>query len=57
MILRLLLLVQAHLSAVPGADWPAFAKEFVESLGLEHNPYTTQVCAAGPHMLAICGGW
>ena len=34
---------QAHISAVPAADWPKFAKEFVESLGLVHNPYTTQV--------------
>jgi adenylosuccinate lyase len=34
---------QAHLSAVPGADWSSFAKGFVESLGLQHNPYTTQI--------------
>jgi adenylosuccinate lyase len=34
---------QAHVSAVPGADWPEFAKGFVDSLGLEHNPYTTQI--------------
>merc|ERR1719198_2432357 len=34
---------QAHLSAAPAADWPAFAKGFVESLGLVHNPYTTQI--------------
>lgn len=33
----------AHLSAYPNIDWHAFAKQFVESLGLEHNPYTTQI--------------
>ena len=33
----------AHLSAYPDFDWPAFAQSFVESLGLEWNPYTTQI--------------
>ncbi len=33
----------AHLSAYPEIDWPAFAKEFVESLGLTWNPYTIQI--------------
>jgi len=33
----------AHLSAYPEIDWPAFARDFVESLGLEWNPYTTQI--------------
>jgi len=33
----------AHLSAYPGIDWPRFAQEFVESLGLEWNPYTIQI--------------
>lgn len=33
----------AHLSAYPNIDWHAFAKQFVESLGLQHNPYTTQI--------------
>ena len=33
----------AHLSAYPDLDWPAFAREFVTSLGLEWNPYTTQI--------------
>ena len=33
----------AHLSAYPEIDWPAFAKDFIESLGLEMNPYTTQI--------------
>ncbi|MGH8537063.1 MAG: adenylosuccinate lyase [Gammaproteobacteria bacterium] len=33
----------AHLAAYPGVDWPAIARAFVESLGLEHNPYTTQI--------------
>ena len=29
--------------AAPQVDWPAFAREFVESLGLEFNPCTTQI--------------
>ncbi len=33
----------AHLVAYPDVDWPAFARGFVESLGLEWNPYTTQI--------------
>ncbi|MEP7192342.1 MAG: adenylosuccinate lyase [Actinomycetota bacterium] len=33
----------AHLAAVPGADWPAISKTFVESLGLTWNPLTTQI--------------
>ena len=33
----------AHLSAYPDLDWPAFGQNFVESLGLEWNPYTTQI--------------
>jgi adenylosuccinate lyase len=33
----------AHLSAYPEIDWPSFARHFVESLGLEWNPYTTQI--------------
>lgn len=33
----------AHLSAYPDIDWHGFAKEFVETLGLSHNPYTTQI--------------
>ena len=33
----------AHLSAYPGVDWPALSKDFVESLGLSWNPYTTQI--------------
>jgi adenylosuccinate lyase len=33
----------AHLTAYPDKDWPAFAKEFVESLGLQWNAYTTQI--------------
>ena len=33
----------AHLSAYPNVDWEANAKEFVESLGLSWNPYTTQI--------------
>ena len=33
----------AHLAAVPGADWPALSRQFVESLGLQWNPLTTQI--------------
>ncbi len=33
----------AHLSAYPDVDWQANAKEFVQSLGLTWNPYTTQI--------------
>ncbi|MES2674429.1 MAG: adenylosuccinate lyase [Pseudomonadota bacterium] len=33
----------AHLSAYPEVDWQANAKTFVESLGLQWNPYTTQI--------------
>src|SRR6476646_1153574 len=33
----------AHLAAVPDADWPSLSREFVESLGLQWNPLTTQI--------------
>lgn len=34
----------AHLSAYPGFDWPAFSKDVIESrLGLTVNPYTIQI--------------
>jgi len=33
----------AHVVAYPEADWPALSREFIESLGLEWNPYTTQI--------------
>jgi len=33
----------AHLSAYPGSDWPSIARQFVESLGVGWNPYTTQI--------------
>ena len=33
----------AHLSAYPEIDWEANAKDFIESLGLDYNPYTTQI--------------
>ena len=33
----------AHLAAYPGYDWEGFAKRFVESFGLEFNPYTIQI--------------
>ncbi len=33
----------AHLSAYPNVDWEAFAKKFVEGLGINFNPYTIQI--------------
>jgi len=34
----------AHLSAYPGFDWPAFSKDVIEQrLGLVFNPYTIQI--------------
>ncbi len=33
----------AHLIAYPEVDWPALAQSFVEGLGLNWNPYTTQI--------------
>jgi len=33
----------AHLSAYPEIDWALNAREFIESLGLDWNPYTTQI--------------
>lgn len=33
----------AHLAADPDVDWPAVSLEFVESLGLDFNPVTTQI--------------
>ncbi len=33
----------AHLSAYPDIDWQAFAKRFIESLGIHFNSYTIQI--------------
>ena len=33
----------AHLSAYPEVNWQANARSFVEALGLQWNPYTTQI--------------
>jgi adenylosuccinate lyase len=33
----------AHLVAYPEVDWPALSKRFVTGLGIEWNPYTTQI--------------
>jgi adenylosuccinate lyase len=33
----------AHLVAYPDIDWPAFSAAFIGGLGLEMNPYTTQI--------------
>jgi adenylosuccinate lyase len=46
----------AHLIAYPELDWQANARQFVEKLGLQWNPYTTQI---EPHdyiaeMFAAC---
>lgn len=33
----------AHLSAYPDLNWAEISKNFIESLGLEQNPYTIQI--------------
>jgi adenylosuccinate lyase len=33
----------AHVAAYPGFDWERFNRRFVERLGLQFNPYTTQI--------------
>jgi adenylosuccinate lyase len=33
----------AHLSAYPNVDWVTNAKDFIENIGLDLNPYTTQI--------------
>jgi adenylosuccinate lyase len=33
----------AHVVAYPGVDWNQLSQRFVVSLGLTHNPYTTQI--------------
>nr|NIP19245.1 adenylosuccinate lyase [Xanthomonadales bacterium]NIX14031.1 adenylosuccinate lyase [Xanthomonadales bacterium] len=33
----------AHQAAVPDLAWPQLSRAFVESLGLQFNPYTTQI--------------
>jgi adenylosuccinate lyase len=33
----------AHIATYPDVDWQANAKTFVENLGLQWNPYTTQI--------------
>jgi len=33
----------AHLVAYPDIDWPVFSEGFIRDLGLEFNPYTTQI--------------
>jgi adenylosuccinate lyase len=33
----------AHIVAYPEVDWPEASKEFIESLGLVWNPFTTQI--------------
>jgi len=33
----------AHMSAYPKKNWQKFSKEFIGSIGLTYNPYTTQI--------------
>ena len=33
----------AHIVAYPDVDWPEFSSQFISSLGLEVNPFTTQI--------------
>ena len=33
----------AHVAAYPDIDWPAFSQRFVQALGLDWQPYTTQI--------------
>lgn len=33
----------AHLVAYPQVDWPRLAEQFVTAMGLDFNPYTTQI--------------
>ena len=33
----------AHIVAYPDIDWPALSSQFISDLGLEVNPYTTQI--------------
>ncbi len=33
----------AHLAAYPDVDWLALSQQFVEGIGLDWNPYTTQI--------------
>ncbi len=33
----------AHVAAAPQVDWPAFARRFVEGLGIAYNPLTIQI--------------
>ena len=33
----------AHLVAYPDIDWPALARDFIAGIGLEMNPFTTQI--------------
>mgnify|MGYP001817947650 FL=1 len=33
----------AHITAYPEIDWPAFSRQFIESIGLTINPFTIQI--------------
>ena len=45
----------AHMSAYPDVEWDEVASSFVESLGLQWNPYVTQVCQNNLPLLKIGG--
>ena len=46
----------AHVTAYPDVDWAALSERFVESLGLDWQPYTTQI---EPHdgIAETCDAW
>ena len=33
----------AHITAYPDIDWPTFSQQFIESIGLQINPFTIQI--------------
>ncbi|STN25241.1 adenylosuccinate lyase [Escherichia coli] len=43
----------AHIAAYPEVDWHQFSEEFVTSLGIQWNPYTTQIETARLHCRTV----
>ncbi|WP_395376619.1 adenylosuccinate lyase [Marinicella sp. W31] len=43
----------AHLSAYPDIDWPQVSQSFIETLGLNYHPFTTQI-EPHDHIAEIC---
>jgi len=43
----------AHTTAYPDIDWPNLAQDFVESLGLDYHPMTTQI-EPHDHIAEVC---